>query len=263
MRSGTNCATKAKAIYRELRSPERRRRPRLLELHVGLPDGLGAQLGCLVQAGGDPAVSRTPLSAATRLHSNGPQTRQCSREVAYCIHVLPQRRGPRRPRRARMTTLADQALGHIDQWFVSKTSAPTARAPTSRRQPGSTTFSRSWSGSPCRRSSAIGTSPRPARAAGGQEGARLALGARVGRDRPGVLVRELGRPIGRPGLPAKTGAPDLNLLIAPAYRLDVSPTGDTTYRDRGDQIFAGGVTGAYLEEAGSSSTRATCGASTT
>jgi hypothetical protein len=47
--------------------------------------------------------------------------------------------------------------------------------------------------------------------------------------------------------PAKPGAPDLNLLIAPAYAWLYSRTGDTTYRDRGDQIFAGGVKGAWLD----------------
>src|SRR5207302_11359528 len=47
-------------------------------------------------------------------------------------------------------------------------------------------------------------------------------------------------------LPATTVAPDLNLLIAPAYAWLYQMTGDTTYRDEGDQIFAGGVAGAYL-----------------
>ena len=72
----------------------------------------------------------------------------------------------------------------------------------------------------------------------------MALGARVGRDRPGVLVRELGRRSGtRPSQP-NPAAPDLNLLIAPAFAWMYQQTGDTTYRDRGDQIFAGGVKGA-------------------
>ena len=36
-------------------------------------------------------------------------------------------------------------------------------------------------------------------------------------------------------------APDLNLLIAPAYAWLYRQTGDTAYRERGDQIFEGGV----------------------
>jgi hypothetical protein len=39
-------------------------------------------------------------------------------------------------------------------------------------------------------------------------------------------------------------APDLNLLIAPAYGWMYYMTGETKYRDWGDQIFAGGVTNA-------------------
>ena len=46
--------------------------------------------------------------------------------------------------------------------------------------------------------------------------------------------------------PARPGAPDLNLLIAPAFAWLYAQTGDTTYRDRGDQIFAGGVVNAFL-----------------
>src|SRR3989442_15051325 len=43
-----------------------------------------------------------------------------------------------------------------------------------------------------------------------------------------------------------SGAPDANLLIAPIYAFLYWQTGDTKYRDQGDQIFAGGVTGAWL-----------------
>jgi hypothetical protein len=50
-------------------------------------------------------------------------------------------------------------------------------------------------------------------------------------------------------VPAYTPAPDLNLLIAPAYAWMYQHTGDVTYRDRGDQIFAGGVAQAYLDGA--------------
>jgi hypothetical protein len=49
--------------------------------------------------------------------------------------------------------------------------------------------------------------------------------------------------------PAKAGSPDLNLLIAPAYAWYYQMTGDTTYRDRGDQVFAGGVNGAFIASA--------------
>jgi len=41
-------------------------------------------------------------------------------------------------------------------------------------------------------------------------------------------------------------APDLNLLLAPAFAWLYKQTGDTTYRDRADAIFAAGVTGACV-----------------
>jgi len=46
--------------------------------------------------------------------------------------------------------------------------------------------------------------------------------------------------------PAQRGAPDLNLVIAPAFAWVYQQTGDLTYRDRGDAVFAGGVLNAYL-----------------
>jgi hypothetical protein len=44
-------------------------------------------------------------------------------------------------------------------------------------------------------------------------------------------------------------APDLNLLIAPAYARMYRQSGDMTYRQQGDQTFAGGVRNATLDEA--------------
>ncbi len=58
-----------------------------------------------------------------------------------------------------------------------------------------------------------------------------------------------------------TGAVDLNLLIAPMYAFLYAETGDSKYRDQGDALFSAGVHHAFLETA-SSSTRTTCGAST-
>ncbi|MDP6361326.1 MAG: hypothetical protein QF473_39810, partial [Planctomycetota bacterium] len=43
------------------------------------------------------------------------------------------------------------------------------------------------------------------------------------------------------------GAPDLNLLIAPAFAWLYRLTGDAIYQKRGDQIFEGGVKGAWLD----------------
>lgn len=45
---------------------------------------------------------------------------------------------------------------------------------------------------------------------------------------------------------ATTGAPDLNMLIAPAFAWVYRMTGDVEYLERGDEVFNGGVAGAYL-----------------
>lgn len=42
-------------------------------------------------------------------------------------------------------------------------------------------------------------------------------------------------------------SPDLNLLLAPAYAWVYHKTGDKEFRDRADQIFAGGVAQAWLD----------------
>jgi hypothetical protein len=44
-------------------------------------------------------------------------------------------------------------------------------------------------------------------------------------------------------------APDLNLLIAPAFAWLYHQTGNTKYQVEGDQVFAGGVKYAYLGSA--------------
>jgi len=45
-----------------------------------------------------------------------------------------------------------------------------------------------------------------------------------------------------------SGAPDLNLLIAPAFAWLYMLTGDPLYQQRGDQIFVGGVEGAWIAQ---------------
>ena len=50
-----------------------------------------------------------------------------------------------------------------------------------------------------------------------------------------------------PSATFSSSAPDLNLLIAPAYAWLYRMTGDTTYRDQGDQVFVGGVANSWLD----------------
>jgi hypothetical protein len=148
-----------------------------------------------------------------------------SREVAYVIMAYLNAESAGAPRRARLADMVNQSLGHIDQWFVSKT-APYVRpfmvgitvqaliqaydATQDSRIPNAvkTALDGLWPSmwlpnSQCFKYTNVDTS------SGGMD-----------------------------------PSPDLNLVIAPAYAWMYYMTGETKYRDRGDQIFAGGVANA-------------------
>jgi hypothetical protein len=147
-----------------------------------------------------------------------------SREVAYAITSYIHAEKVGQPRRDRLRLLVDQALGHIDQWFVQRSSstwAPFMFGLTSEalilyyeeieqdpriieklKLAASTCWTLAW---------------RPA-----EEGFFYRA------DSPSA------------------GAPDLNMLIAPAYAWLYKKTGDLSYRAQADLIFAGGVRGAWL-----------------
>ena len=167
-------------------------------------------------------------SASTPLSSTVDFT--LSREVAYAImaYINAERCG--RARNARLSDLTDQALGHLDQWFVSNT-APyiksfmvglTAHAlitvynltGDSRVQGALTTacnelWNRNWD----------------------------AVSQSFTYTKPAHLPDDPADP-----------APDLNLLICPLYAWVYQRTGNTTHRDRADTIFASGVANSYLTQ---------------
>lgn len=157
----------------------------------------------------------------TPLAWTAPET--VSREVAYAIMSYLDAELLGAPRRTRLPQLVDQALGHIEQWFVTKTYtriAPfmvglTAEAlilyhekTRDPRIPPAIKTALDW----------------------------LWANAWVSKDR--AFWYE--------SLDKTRGASDLNLLIAPAYAWLYRHTGDPVYRDRGDQIFTGGVKGAWV-----------------
>ncbi len=162
----------------------------------------------------------TPLKWTSRINR--------SREVAYVVMNYVNAEALGGPVRPRKFKLIDQALEHIDQWFVSQTAeymqpfmvgltlqaliqaneaSPDPRIPPAVATALDGLWDRTW---------------LP------EDQAFMYMD----RDRKGG---------------SKRPASDLNLLIAPAYAWMYLKTGDAKYRDRGDQVFAGGVKRAHLQ----------------
>jgi hypothetical protein len=240
-----DCAAKAKAIYRGYVLRNNGSVPGYWNFTSGFrmdwernSDALSKQAAILLSQNAAFCTDITPLEWTA--------SPQVSREVAYCILSYLDAEDLGAPRRARLTTLADQALGHIDQWFVSKTSRAPNTFPLVPQAAGQyyiqpfmvgltmQALIRHWD---------VTHDPRV------QPAVKKALDwlwarAWVATDR--AFWYENWAPDGNQAFPPKPGAPDLNLLIAPAFAWMYHQSGDTTYRDRGDQVFSGGVTGAYL-----------------
>lgn len=151
-----------------------------------------------------------------------------SREVAYCISALLKGEEVGERPRARLELLVEHALGHCDQWFVSRT-APYVR---------------------------------PFMAGITAEGL---IGYFEGKKKSQEILKAIKTGLDwlwdNTWVPAAAAfkytdrrtesggtnpAPDLNLLLAPAYAWLYHRTGDVKYRARADRIFAGGVRGAFL-----------------
>lgn len=151
-----------------------------------------------------------------------------SREVAYNIHNLLKAEEVGEPHRARLPLLVDQALGHIDQWFVS------------RKAPFCKPFM-------------FGLTAEALIAYHTKTGdKRIPDAVKTGTD---WLWKHAWSPQARAfvyldrevkGEGGPDPAPDLNHLIAPAYAWLYRRTGEVRYREQGDAIFSGGVDQAYL-----------------
>ena len=164
-----------------------------------------------------------------------------SREVAYAIlsYINAQTLGE--PLRQRRIDLVNQAYDHMNQWFGDFSwPGPWQRTPqtTIRLAPfmvGLTAHSliRDWEETQDAR-----LLPALTRAADWMwANAWIPTGHAMWYEFP-----DQGQPCCQPSIPAT----DLNLLIAPIYAFLYRQTGDTKYRDEGDQLFANGVQLAYL-----------------
>jgi hypothetical protein len=150
---------------------------------------------------------------------------ESSREVAYNLEAKLLAEDVGQVDRARAQQLADQALGHYDQWFVQR-NAPYLRP-----------FMAALTAEALILWYEKTADPRVLPA--------LKRGADSMWTTLWVADREAFRYTDRPMPHGGTEpAPDLNLLIAPLYGWLYKMTGDPVYCERGDAVFRGGVAGA-------------------
>jgi hypothetical protein len=241
----TTCAQRAKAIYRDRYVLANKGK---VPGYWNFTQGLTMDYLRTGDEASKTAVILLSENAAYATDSTEPAwTRSAvrSREVAYAImSYLDAERLGARPR-PRLAALVDQALGHIDQWFVSKTYRcprdcdPPAAAGQYYIQPFMVALT----------SEALLAYADKTRDPRVLPAVTLALdwlwaNAWVAADQAFWYDNQVADP-SRP-FPPRPGSPDLNLLIAPTYGWVFRQSGDATYRQRGDQIFAGGVKRAYL-----------------
>jgi hypothetical protein len=148
-----------------------------------------------------------------------------SREVAYAIMAYLNAEAAGEQRRARLADMVNQALGHIDQWFISK----------------SAHYVRPFM---------VGiTMQALIQAYDATHDSRIPDAVKTALDGlwPSMWLADC-QCFMYTNVNTSSGgmdpSPDLNLTIAPAYAWMYYVSGETKYRDRGDQIFAGGVTNA-------------------
>ncbi|MBA3708821.1 MAG: hypothetical protein H0W83_08400 [Planctomycetes bacterium] len=152
---------------------------------------------------------------------------ESSRETAYAIKTILNAQALGFPKGKRLETLVTTAIGHYDQWFVAK-SATYVRP-----------FMAGLTAEALIDYHAVSHDPR------------ILPTIKLGMDWlwanmwvPSAGAFRYTNVVTKEGGIEPTA--DLNLLVAPAFAWLYLQTGDPVYRDRGDQIFAGGVAGAYL-----------------
>ena len=150
---------------------------------------------------------------------------ESSRETAYCIHAYLVAEALGEPRHSKLEQAVEHALGHIDQWFVQN-------------------VSKNWApfmfGLTCEALISYHDQVK--------KDARILPAIKMGLDEcwKRAWIGKQQAFFYRADNPTEA-APALNLLVAPAFAWVYLQTGDIQYRDRGDQVFAGGVRRAGLE----------------
>jgi hypothetical protein len=163
-----------------------------------------------------------------------------SRENAYALYaklIQFEASGTWNPR---IETLVNNALGHVDQWFVTRSATfirPFMAALTAR------SLIKYWN---------ITNDPRviPAiKIIADNLWSECWLPGNVAFSYTNVDTALFAPTASGYNSGGREATPDLNLLIAPLYGFLYHVTGDRLYVERGDQIFSGGVRGAWLTNA--------------
>lgn len=157
---------------------------------------------------------------------------ESSREVAYTIMNYLNAEAAGAPHRPRLDSLVTQALGHLDQWFVSKT------APYLQPFMAGLTMD-----ALIQYDTAVGGDPRILPAIQSAVNSLWANNWMPGSQSFQYMDRDMG------SLGGPTPANDLNMLIAPAYAWTYHKTGNAMYQQQADEILSGAVNGAYLNGA--------------
>lgn len=240
------CADKATLIYRDgYVIPNNGGVPGYRNFSTGLRldfertrNTTSKQAAILLSQNTGPARETTPLEWSV--------TPERSREVAYALISLIDAEALGEPRRARLAELVDLALRHVDQWFISQTyrASMSSDAPAARGQYYIQPFMVGLTAQALIRYHEHTGDSRVLPAV------KTAMDwlwthAWVAQDQ--AFWYDNWTPDPTQPFPAKAGAPNTSLLVAPAFAWLYRQTGDAIYRDRGDQIFSGGVTGAWLD----------------
>ncbi|MEO2047685.1 MAG: cadherin-like domain-containing protein [Pirellulales bacterium] len=147
-----------------------------------------------------------------------------SREVAYAINSYLDAERLGAPRRDRLVPFVEQALGHLDQWFIEENDPEYAPFMFSLTAEALINYYNN-------------VTPDPRIIESLEMGANYTWQTAWIPENETFFYRAHNPTI---------GAPDLNLLIAPVYEWLHQMTGNIQYRQQADQIFAGGVTQAFI-----------------
>lgn len=177
-----------------------------------------------------------------------------AREVGYCINARVEAHQLGAVKTAYYDTLIAKGKGMLDQWFVSKTYRVCAGATTCEFD-GPQQAIGQWYVQPFMVSIIDNALLRHRLATGDQSVLPLVktsldwLWANAWRAQGKGMFYENYGPDPEHLQPNIAAAPDLNQLIAVVYYRYYQASGDTSYRDKADLLFDGGVSGAWLDGA--------------